>query len=375
VPLLIEQIYQALYLESIVNNADAAFYSGRWEEAISGYREISSLNPDYRRDYIQDRLYESLLKAAEAVVANPTGTLKDLDTVEGYFRQALVLRPQSQEVKVQRALVRSTIEERLYWSFINDAEDLLAENTDQLDVLERVEDRYRQALQLRPNDTRAATGLELARKYVKAQNDFNNSRWTLVIEGLEYVCGVDFNYARGTARHTLYEAYMMRGDSLLAGALYESAQEDIRRAAMLAAQDNDSNLKVYQAQIRLANIQGLQGNFEEAVNIYRGALEQSGFGARVQAENAVLAGKLNDAERYVQQRNYQTAFRLYREVVTGSEAVYETIKHIVQPGEYLTSIAARYRTTVSAIVELNNIANPNRIIAGVELAIPVLPNR
>jgi tetratricopeptide (TPR) repeat protein len=375
VPLLIEKIYKSMYLESIVTNADAAYYSERWEEAITGYREISSLDPNYRREFVEERLFQSLVGAAKNLAANPEGSLKDLETIDGYLRQALVFRPQDKEVQRLRIALRDQISERLYWTLMNDAEDLLAENTDALDVLERVEEKYRQALELRPKDTRAQTGLDLARRFVRAQSDFDNGRWTQVIDGLEYVYNVDFNYARGTARHTLYEAYLFRGDGLAAGALYEVALEDYRKAAMLASQDTNADLKVYEAQTRLAEVSGLQGNYEDAVSVYRGAFELSGFGVRVQEESPALAAKLADAERNVANRNFQTAFRLYREVVNGSEAVYDTIKHTVLPGEYLTSIAARYRSTVSAIAELNNIANPNRINAGAELLIPVIPNR
>jgi len=45
--------------------------------------------------------------------------------------------------------------------------------------------------------------------------------------------------------------------------------------------------------------------------------------------------------------------------------------HTVQVGETLTAIAKQYSTTVQAIVEANNIPNPNRVNAGTELIIPV----
>jgi len=48
--------------------------------------------------------------------------------------------------------------------------------------------------------------------------------------------------------------------------------------------------------------------------------------------------------------------------------------HIVRYGENLTGIAARYGTTVSAIVRLNGIINPNWIYAGQRLVIPGQPS-
>ncbi len=45
--------------------------------------------------------------------------------------------------------------------------------------------------------------------------------------------------------------------------------------------------------------------------------------------------------------------------------------HIVQPGETLTSIALRYGVTVEEIVRANNLPNPNFIYVGQKLIIPV----
>ena len=47
-----------------------------------------------------------------------------------------------------------------------------------------------------------------------------------------------------------------------------------------------------------------------------------------------------------------------------------TITYKVKPGDNLTKIAKEYGTTVEALVRLNNIANPNLIIAGADLIVP-----
>ncbi|MFN8378411.1 MAG: LysM peptidoglycan-binding domain-containing protein [Anaerolineae bacterium] len=44
--------------------------------------------------------------------------------------------------------------------------------------------------------------------------------------------------------------------------------------------------------------------------------------------------------------------------------------HVVQPGDVLVNIATRYGTTVSAIVQANNLSNPNALQVGQELIIP-----
>jgi LysM repeat protein len=55
----------------------------------------------------------------------------------------------------------------------------------------------------------------------------------------------------------------------------------------------------------------------------------------------------------------------------GAEAdTAEPITHVVRTGETLTSIADQYGVTVSALIEANNLASPNRIRIGDLLTIP-----
>ncbi len=51
-------------------------------------------------------------------------------------------------------------------------------------------------------------------------------------------------------------------------------------------------------------------------------------------------------------------------------AVYADTTYIIQPGDTLGAIAARFNTTVAALVAANNIPNPNMIYAGSVLTIP-----
>ncbi|MGD8794149.1 MAG: LysM domain-containing protein, partial [Anaerolineae bacterium] len=44
--------------------------------------------------------------------------------------------------------------------------------------------------------------------------------------------------------------------------------------------------------------------------------------------------------------------------------------HVVQPGENLTQIAARYGTSVQALMQANGLSNPNFVWVGQRLAIP-----
>jgi LysM repeat protein len=57
-------------------------------------------------------------------------------------------------------------------------------------------------------------------------------------------------------------------------------------------------------------------------------------------------------------------------LILPSAAEAQGLTHIVQPGENLTQIAARYGTTVQAIMSANGLSNPNFVWVGQRLAIP-----
>jgi LysM repeat protein len=56
---------------------------------------------------------------------------------------------------------------------------------------------------------------------------------------------------------------------------------------------------------------------------------------------------------------------------TTTTVAQEIQTYVVQPGETLSVIAERFGVSVAAIVDLNEISNPDRIDAGVTIKIPV----
>jgi spore germination protein len=46
--------------------------------------------------------------------------------------------------------------------------------------------------------------------------------------------------------------------------------------------------------------------------------------------------------------------------------------HVVQPGQSIFQIAQTYNSTVSAIVRANEVPNPNQLVAGQTLVIPII---
>ncbi len=305
-------------LQDLTKAAEEYFTAQDWTAAVSAYESVRALDPDFQEELVEERLFNAYVNSARAALVDKTDSLEALETAEGYFRKALALRPQDPDIKTER---------------------------------------------------------ELAGLYLKAQADYLRGQWTDAITALEIVLVQTPDYANGTARQTLYEAYVARGDAASASSEYEAALGDFQKAVELIESDRQATLALLEATLRLGEVQQALDNFEAAALHYRAVAELGGL--REQAlENPDLALSLEQADADLAEGKFGLAVDGYRAALRIADESREpaSVVHLVQPGEYLTLIAGRYGSTVRAIVEANPIIeNANLILSGWELVIPVLP--
>lgn len=312
---------QMIYIErqtllgNLLTDGEAAIDRADWEQAVAAFETVRTLHPDHQPEYVQARLFESYVNAGRAVLIGQEDSLAALEQAEVHLRRALALRPQEADIKRER---------------------------------------------------------EMAGLYLKAQGDFDVGNWSGVIDALELVIAVAPDYAQGTARQTLYDAYMARGGHQMSIHNYSEASNDFTRAVALAEQDDRAALRLYEGELKLAETHGAQGDFEAAVVHYRAAAEWGRLAARG-ADNVALLGALQEAESYAARGNFGVAYERYQRAVRLAHATQTTLIHVVESGEYLTLLASRYGSTVRAIAQANDIENQNLIFPGQELVIPVLP--
>jgi len=355
-----------------LREADEFFTNEQWEEAAEGYYSMYSLNPDYQTSHVEDRLFSSYVNAAETILNN-SDSIEAIKKVEDYFQRALALRPQEPEVKDKQARIRAMIEERLFRSYVFLAQSAIIEETNTLEAL-RIADKYfTEALRLKPNDPEVTIQRELAHQFVSGQDRFINGAFSDSIESMEFILSQDPGYANGAARQTLYEAHVARGDSAMAIGDFNSALEDFQRAAVVANEDPSSTGRLYEIQMRIAEAQGLLGDYDTAVRLYQSAVVASDLQTRANQTSTAMATALISADQYAAQGNMREAFRSYREAVTWAYQVFDVVVHVVTSDDYLSQLALDYNSTVNLIATANNLANPNIIIPGQELLVPILP--
>lgn len=366
------EIQDETILGDQLQQADEFFENDQYEEAADAYYNLYSLNPDYQTSHIEERLFDSYVNAAD-ILLNTSDTLEGTQKVEEYYRKALALRPQDPDVSQKQARIRASIEEKLFRSYVFLAEQALVEESDSLEALALADKYYLEALKIKPNDPDISLQRELAANFVSGQDNLLNSAYGDAINDMEFVLSQAPGYAGGIARQTLYEAYVGRGDDAKAIGDFDSALEDYQRAATIANDDPTQKARVYEVQLRIAETQGLLGNYEQAVGLYQEAILYGDLQARAERFSAQMAQALAQAQEYASQGNYQEAYRSYREAVGFAYQVYDVVEYVVQSGDYLSQIALDHNSTVNLIAEANNLANPNIIITGQKLLIPILP--
>ena len=373
VALQIEAIQGQVELESVLAQADQAYDEGRWQDAVAGYETLRYLDITYQQEHVEELLYHSYILAAQIVLAEPVPTLQALQIAEDYFSNALSLRPQDRDTLIARATVRATIEDRLVTSYVEQAQAALVSSADSLQAQQDAEYYFGLALELHPDDPEILVQFQLAELYLGAIDAFNRGAWTATIDALEFVVAQDGMYANGTAWQTLYEAHIFRGYTNLAAGNYEGALEDFQRAAALAQQVPEAISVYFEAQIMIAETQGLLGNYYEAVLIYQAALLVANLREAIITSEGTLAQTLENAEYYANLGNYQASFQQYRELMRGRTAAYDNTNVVtVKSGDYWTMLAHQYNTTVSAILAANGLTSTSRLTPDMQLIIPTL---
>ena len=126
--------------------------------------------------------------------------------------------------------------------------------------------------------------------------------------------------------------------------------------------------------VKIANVMGVIGNYQAAVFQYRAAMDLANINEIVML-NLDLIEPINQAEEYIISASYKQAYNVYHETMQEIITKLGSETYEIESGDYLTSLANLYNTTSSAILNVNNISDPNDLSIGKRIIIPVIPER
>ena len=367
----IVDLERQIYLSDIFSNAEASFQARKWEQAVTGYETVRITDPSYKTESVEQSLFTAYMNAGLKVLNSDTATLEDLGIAEDYFRRAFALRPQDPVLQQERREAQERFGVSLSASYISAAQALLQNQADNLQALQAAEGYLQKVLEIKPNDLNSRAQLERVQHYLQAQENFRQGLWDQAIEALKYVYDQDPEYAAGTSRQTLYEAFIARGQERLVGNEYQKALEDFKQAAAIAEEIGTPFLGVYDTQMKIAEAQGVLGNHQEAVLLYQNLLEAMNWSEDTLQNTPDLQAKLKQARDYTASKEYKMAFDLFQEI-TPFVLIASTSgeDYVIQAGDYLPSLANRYNTTIAAIARANDLNSLDPIQVGDKLFIP-----
>lgn len=372
VSLQIREIETSFNLNTLLGQGDQAVMEGNWAEAIRIYEDVRNRDSLFMRQEVENRLYNGYINAARALLEESPDSLEALQQARDYYAKALTIRPQDVKVEEELTLARQSVVERLFNGYLEMAEAALVEKPDSISALKAAEQYFNQALQVRPNDPTVVLQRNAAQAFTQAKESFDDGQWDNVIRLLGSIYERDPDYAKGTARQMLYDAFILRGDDFILTGRAQSALQDYTYAIAIAEMRPDSALRLFESKARLGDVLGLIGNYETAVYQYRVALDEAGI-LESGLLSTELSNSLKSAENYTLRGRYKNAWNIYKEAIDEIVDNFQTVTVVVASEDYLSQLANEYQTTVNAILLANKASDPANISIGDKIVIPVIP--
>ena len=372
VALQIQAIQLDFSMTDLIDLADAAVSAGNWDEAVAGYEVVRNRDPLYETEIVEERLYFSYLNAAQEILDEQPDSMDALETAQVYYIRALSLRPQDKTILQEMAGARESLGNRLYTKYIEMAQQTLVGHTDSIEALKIADGYFAIAQSIHPDNVTIAQERTMTQAFLLAQNEFYIKNWEGVISNLKPIYEIEPDYAGGTARQTFYDAYILLGDYHLDSGKPQLALEDYQNAVAIAELRPDAQMRLFESMVKIGDVMGVIGNYQAAVDQYRSATNLANINEIVMS-NRKLVEPLREAEEFVRQGKYKKAYSLYNETMEEIVAYLDTVTHVVESGDYLTKLANYYKSTTSAILIANNIGDPNDISTGKRIIIPVIP--
>lgn len=216
--LLIQELQKQADLESAWSEAQAHIGSGEWQAAIDVLSWIRSQNPDFRRDQVEERLFELHRMLALQLIDEARGNVDQLREATVHINEALTLRPANQDLVDQRNLAvgfvagaeaydrgdwpsaaakwepiyathpeyqQGALRERLKEVYPRAAEQLIAGANGSVRQLSRALAYLDQALRFDPGNEALLQEQDLIVQYLECFEAFSSEKWDLAI----YTCG------------------------------------------------------------------------------------------------------------------------------------------------------------------------------------------
>lgn len=367
----IASLETSFQIAKYMEEGNAAFQAGNWEQVISAYENALKIDPEINDRIMKEQLLKGYLNKIISMLDKEKNSIEDIENAEEYYRRAVSMTPQSKAFASERGNLQKVISDLLEQKFIQIALASLEDENQTVASISKAVSYIRKAANINPENSYLQSDLKNAEYYQIAFNNLIEMNWGQAITNLELITSVEENYANGNASLLLFEAYYALGKQYHSLGLYLDAFKTLEQAEILAWDDSDNLIKLFQVQVFLGDTSGKIGDYENAVSYYQYALNAIKVDQRL-TNFPALTSKLAEANNLAANANYVDAFAAYQEVLKDIDVIYSISEIEIGDGACLVFFSNENLSTVNAIVEANNLPKNMIITFRRKLKVPMI---
>lgn len=368
---LITDAETGVQIKELMVKGDAAYQEESWQESINAYETALALNPDLDDSLMKEQLLNSYLKRIIQMLESNSATIEEIETAEQYYRKAVAMIPQSRAFASERGNLQRVSSNLLELKFTQTANVLLQERYQTFASISRAVSYLNKAVNLNPKNVELQQALKNAQLYQVAFQNVLDMNWTQAIKNLSQIVDSEPDYANGNARQLLYDAYYSLGIQYYAVGLYTDARTNLEQAEILAFDEGDNKLQLFQVQMALGDTIAKMEDYENAVSYYQYAVNTINVYSRIPVTSD-LYDLLVAAEGLAAQGDFQLSAESYHKVKMEIPQIY-TMQTVEAPdGTTLPFFAIDHHSTTEAIIDANNLPQSMVITFGRELQVPTI---
>lgn len=368
-------------LVSVQNNIDittyfeqgaAAYAADDWSGVIESYEAALKIDPKLDDPLMKEQLLNGYLHAIIEMLENDVSTIEDIQTAEDYYRKAISMIPQSKSFAGERESLQKVSVSLLELKYSQLAKAMLEDPHQTANSVRNAVNYLAKAVNLNPENSQNQFDYTNAQLYQIGFQNFVEMNWNLAIDNLIRLTALDRDYANGNARILLYEAYIARGNQYYSVGLYIDARSNFEQAEILAWEEPENPIRVFQSRYLLGNALGRLDDFKGAVEYYQYALNQINVFPKLTAGDR-FSELVYSATGLAAEGKNEEAYAQYNEAFSNILSYYKAQTIEINDGECLAFFARENHSTILAIQSANQLSNNVTVTFGQELSVPVLP--
>jgi len=367
----IASIETSLQIAKYMEEGNAAYQAGKWDQVISSYENALILDPELDDPLMNEQLLRGYLNGIISMLENENTSIEDIQNAEEYYRRAVAIAPQSKAFASERENLQKASSSLIELKFTQIAKSSLGDKNQTATSVAKAVSYMRKAANIQPGNTALHLDLKIAEYYQIAFKNFIDMNWEQAITNLNQISSMDPNYANGNANLLLFEAYYALGKQYYSVGLYLDAINKLEQAEILAWYDSDNLIKLFQVQMLLGDTIGKLNDYENAVSYYKYALNAIQVNKRL-TNFPAIATKLAEANVLAVYGNYEDAFNALQEVLKDIDVVYSISEIEISDGACLAFFANKNLSTLDAVLEANDLPMSMAITLGRKLKVPII---